>query len=111
MSLLEELKLRNVFAARLWPGLVRMGSKTRGPGTGESRAGASSPIRNIILSYVRLLLRTFFRRIEVAGLENIPAEGGGVLICWHPNGWIDGAVITTHFPNSLAMSNIRTSWI
>lgn len=62
---------------------------------------ASSRARRFILGYIRFLLRMFFRRIEVAGLENIPSQGGGVLICWHPNGWIDGAVITTHFPRAL----------
>jgi len=55
----------------------------------------------LILGYISFLLNMFFRRIEVAGLENIPAEGGGVLVCWHPNGWIDGAVIATNFPQPL----------
>ena len=71
---------------------------TAGLAAGESAVPASSRIRKFVLGYIRLLLRMFFRRIEVAGLENIPSEGGGVLICWHPNGWIDGAVINTNFP-------------
>ena len=61
----------------------------------------STRARKIILGYIRFLLRMFFRRIEVAGVENIPSQGGGVLICWHPNGWVDGAVIATHFPYPL----------
>ncbi len=49
-------------------------------------------------SFVRWLLAIFFRRIEVEGLENVPAEGGGLLVAWHPNGIIDPALILSTFP-------------
>lgn len=52
----------------------------------------------LVISALRRLLRLFFRRVEVAGLENVPAEGGGVLIAWHPNGLLDPALILAHFP-------------
>lgn len=42
---------------------------------------------------MHLLLRLFFRRVEVTGLEHVPAEGGGVLVAWHPNGMIDPALL------------------
>lgn len=47
---------------------------------------------------VRRLLHLFFRRIEVVGLENVPADRGGVLVAWHPNGLLDPALILAHCP-------------
>jgi 1-acyl-sn-glycerol-3-phosphate acyltransferase len=46
---------------------------------------------------LRLLTRVFFRRVEVSGLENVPAKGGGILVAWHPNGLIDPGLILTRF--------------
>lgn len=54
-----------------------------------------------IVRYFRLLLRIFFRRIEVTGFENVPEDRGGLIISWHPNGVIDAAVILTHFPRDV----------
>lgn len=54
-----------------------------------------------IVGFVRLLLRIFFRRIEVTGLENVPDEGGGLILSWHPNGVVDAALILTHFPHPI----------
>jgi 1-acyl-sn-glycerol-3-phosphate acyltransferase len=51
---------------------------------------------------VRILARTllvlFFRRVEVSGLENLPPQGGGLLLAWHPNGLIDPALLLATFP-------------
>lgn len=60
---------------------------------------AESPI----ISYFRFLLRVFFSRIEVVGLENIPEDRGGLIVSWHPNGVIDGALILTHFPQRMVI--------
>ena len=60
-----------------------------------------SRTQNLVVRYFRLLLRIFFRRIEVTGLENLPQSGGGLIVSWHPNGVIDGAVILTHFPRRI----------
>jgi len=57
--------------------------------------------QRFVVGYFRLLLRIFFRRIEVTGLENIPRDGGGLLISWHPNGAIDGAILATCFPRPI----------
>ncbi len=51
-----------------------------------------------IVQATRLLVRFFFRRVEVTGLEHVPAQGGGILVSWHPNGLIDPGLILTHFP-------------
>lgn len=43
----------------------------------------------------------FFRRVEVSGVENVPTQGGGILIAWHPNGLIDPALIISTFPRAV----------
>lgn len=52
--------------------------------------------------WIQLLLRAavnlFFRRVEVGGLRNIPAEGGGLVVSWHPNGLVDPGLILTQCP-------------
>lgn len=50
---------------------------------------------------MHLLLRLFFRRVEVTGLEHVPKEGGGILVSWHPNGMIDPALIFETFPRQV----------
>ena len=50
---------------------------------------------------VSLFLHTFFYKIEVAGIENIPQETGGLLIAGHPNGMIDPGLIVTSFPRQI----------
>jgi 1-acyl-sn-glycerol-3-phosphate acyltransferase len=45
---------------------------------------------------VRLVLRLFFREIAVEGLAHLPADRGGLLVAWHPNGLIDPALILAH---------------
>ena len=47
---------------------------------------------------VRFLVGLFFRRVEVSGVEHVPAAGGGILIAWHPNGLVDPALIISCFP-------------
>jgi 1-acyl-sn-glycerol-3-phosphate acyltransferase len=55
----------------------------------------------LTVSFCSLLVRIFFRRVEVTGRENIPETGGGVLISWHPNGLIDPGLIVTQFPRPI----------
>ena len=45
-------------------------------------------------SFLRLGVRIFFRRIEVVGLEHIPAEGPVVFCGNHPNSLLDPILIT-----------------
>lgn len=56
---------------------------------------------SILRAFLSLGLRTFFRRVEVTGLENIPVDRGGILIAWHPNGLVDPALMYTFFPRRL----------
>jgi glycerol-3-phosphate O-acyltransferase/dihydroxyacetone phosphate acyltransferase len=57
--------------------------------------------QSALVGLVRLLVRGWFSRVEVTGIENIPADGGGVLVAWHPNGLIDPALILASFPKSV----------
>ena len=50
------------------------------------------------MSILRILVRAFFRRVEVEGLGNVPASRGGLLVAWHPNGLIDPALILAQLP-------------
>ncbi len=54
-----------------------------------------------IVACVRFILHRFFRSVEVTGLEHLPAEGGGILVSWHPNGLMDPALILTHCPRQV----------
>ena len=58
---------------------------------------------HVAVSLVRWLLRIFFRRIEVTGLENIPEDGGGLVVSWHPNAIIDGGLVLAHFPRPIVL--------
>jgi glycerol-3-phosphate O-acyltransferase/dihydroxyacetone phosphate acyltransferase len=50
------------------------------------------------MATLRLLIRTFFKRVEVEGLDNVPADRGGLLVAWHPNGLIDPSLIMAQLP-------------
>ncbi len=50
---------------------------------------------------LRFVLLLFFRRVEVTGLEHVPATGGGILVSWHPNGLVDPALIIGRCPRQV----------
>jgi 1-acyl-sn-glycerol-3-phosphate acyltransferase len=53
-------------------------------------------IYRVLQWLLRIASRVFFRRIEIVGLGNVPAEGA-VLFCGnHPNSLIDPILITAH---------------
>lgn len=54
-----------------------------------------------IVAYLRMVIRVFFRRVEVAGAESVPPGGGGILVAWHPNGLVDPGLILTHCPRQV----------
>jgi 1-acyl-sn-glycerol-3-phosphate acyltransferase len=51
-------------------------------------------IQRMIISLVHLITNTFFRRIDVVGEENIPAEGPVIFAGNHPNALMDGWLLT-----------------
>ena len=51
-------------------------------------------LQRLIISVFRLVANTFFRHIEVAGLENVPGEGPVIFAGNHPNALMDGWLLT-----------------
>jgi len=50
-------------------------------------------IRRALRSFSRVALTGFFRRFEVAGLENVPASGPLLLVPNHTNAFVDALVV------------------
>ena len=46
-------------------------------------------IRRLIVALVRLALRIYFQRIEVAGLEHVPRQAPVIFVLNHPNALVD----------------------
>ena len=59
-------------------------------------------IRRIIVTLLRFTLRIYFRRIEVAGLENIPADSPLIFVLNHPNGLVDPAFLLCLAPRRVS---------
>ena len=51
-------------------------------------------LQRLVISLVRVITNTFFRRIEVVGLENVPDEGPAIFAGNHPNALMDGWLLT-----------------
>lgn len=49
-----------------------------------------------LVRFMSLVARTFYKRIEVVGLENVPADGAVILAGNHPNALIDGLLLMCH---------------
>ena len=50
-------------------------------------------MRAFFRALFRLILRIFFRRIEVSGIERVPPRGPVMLVLNHPSGLIDPAFL------------------
>ncbi len=55
----------------------------------------------LLRRYVRLTLRAFFREVDVVGREQVPEQGGGLYVAWHPNALIDPALILSSSPRAV----------
>jgi len=58
--------------------------------------------RRIICSILRLALRIYFRRIEVAGVENVPRDSPVIFVLNHPNGLVDPAFLLCLAPRRVS---------
>ncbi|HYY57152.1 MAG TPA: lysophospholipid acyltransferase family protein, partial [Pyrinomonadaceae bacterium] len=58
--------------------------------------------RRILRAVLRLALRVFFRRIEVAGLEHIPRREPVIFVLNHPNGLVDPVFILCLAPRRVS---------
>jgi len=47
-------------------------------------------VLRLIITVIRIVTNTFFRRIDVVGVENIPADGAVIFAGNHPNALMDG---------------------
>ena len=52
-------------------------------------------LQKLILSLNRVVANTFFRRIDVAGIENVPLEGPVIFAGNHPNALMDGFLLAS----------------
>ena len=57
--------------------------------------GTIGPSYRVLVWFVRLVVNTFFRRVEVVGLEHVPADGPVIFAGNHPNALMDGFVVAT----------------
>jgi len=59
-------------------------------------------IRAAATALSRLVLRVFYRRVEAAGLEKIPASGPTILVLNHPNGLMDPLLLLCLSPRPVS---------
>jgi glycerol-3-phosphate O-acyltransferase / dihydroxyacetone phosphate acyltransferase len=61
-------------------------------------AGSSAPGYAAVRAFVRFLLALFYRRIDVVGIENVPADGGVVVAANHHNSVVDAMLLVARLP-------------
>lgn len=59
-------------------------------------------IRRLIVALVRLALRIYFQRIEVAGLEHVPREAPVIFVLNHPNALVDPVFLLCLAPRQVS---------
>ena len=64
----------------------------------------------LLRGFARLVLKVFFRRVEVVGEELLPKEGPLVLVANHVNGLIDAALLAGSLPVWPRMLAKSTLW-
>ena len=47
-------------------------------------------VHRLVIALIRIIANTFFRRIDVVGIENVPEEGPVIFAGNHPNALMDG---------------------
>ena len=58
--------------------------------------------RNAIIALLRFALRIFYRRIEVVGLERVPADRPVLFAVNHPNGLVDPLFVICFVPRAVS---------
>src|SRR2546428_12778634 len=58
--------------------------------------------RRILCAILRLALRIYFRRIEVAGLEHVPPNDPVIFVLNHPNALVDPVFLLCLAPRRVA---------
>lgn len=73
---------------RLWQ-MIRLGNR-------------GTFVRRVLHTIISIALRLFFRRIEVAGVERVPATGPLIFVINHPNGLVDPALVFVSLPRRVS---------
>ena len=68
----------------------------KAPVTIDTAASPPTMLYRALAGFLELIARTFYRRIQVVGLENIPETGGVILAGNHPNALVDGLLLISH---------------
>jgi len=50
-------------------------------------------VHRMVITLIRVIANTFFRRIDVVGIENVPSEGAVIFAGNHPNALMDGFLL------------------
>ncbi len=58
--------------------------------------------RRIIVALLRFAFRVYFRRVEVAGLENVPPKSPVIFVLNHPNALVDPAFLLCLAPRQVS---------
>ncbi|HEY0141228.1 MAG TPA: lysophospholipid acyltransferase family protein [Thermoanaerobaculia bacterium] len=66
------------------------------------RGGESVRARNAITALLRFALRIFYRRIEVVGMERVPADRPVIFAVNHPNGLVDPLFVICFVPRAVS---------
>ena len=53
---------------------------------------------SVLRRFVRLVVNTFFRQVEVIGIEGVPSEGPVIFAGNHPNALMDGLLLIAKSP-------------
>ncbi len=64
----------------------------------------------IVRGLGRRAVRTFYRRIEVTGLENVPTSGPVIVVANHANSLIDGVIIGAMLPRTPRFLTASIVW-
>ncbi len=65
---------------------------------------------NIVRRLGRRAVRTFYRRIEVTGLDNVPASGPVIVVANHANSLIDAVIIGAMLPRTPRFLTASIVW-
>lgn len=84
-------------AAAVWGGAER---RTR---FRDAEGGASLTYRTLRAAW-NASLGAFFRRVDVQGIERVPARGPVLLVANHSNAFVDGLLVLTRLPRPVSLT-------